>query len=295
MTEIDGTTQIAGVVGTPLSHTLSPAMHNAVYEELDLNWVYVPFEIRDEVGLRRFMALVPEMRCVGFNVTMPYKRAVLELCDEVAKAADMAGAVNTVHVVDGRLVGYNTDGRGLLEALESETGFTPRGKRVVIFGAGGAAGAAFVAFLLERAAHITIVNRQIDSADELLDRMTPHLGSIEARALPVSAADECVRQADLIVNATPVGMRPGEPSPVPLHNLHEGQVVYDMVYGTAQPTTLVTGAREAGATALDGLGMLVCQGATSVDIWNNSGQVRAPRETMRAAAERVLRQRRGNG
>ena len=129
---ISGTTRLAGVIGWPLDHTLSPIMHNAVYERLGLNWVYLPFEFSDEIGLRRFMALAPSLRCVGFNVTMPFKQAALELCDEVAMAANMAGAVNTVHVVDGRLVGYNTDGRGLLETLENEAGFAPAGKRVVI-------------------------------------------------------------------------------------------------------------------------------------------------------------------
>ncbi len=295
MITIDGSTKIAGVVGRPLAHSLSPAMHNAVYERLGLNWVYLPFEFSDEIGLRRFMALVPSLRCVGFNVTMPFKQAALELCDEVAMAANMAGAVNTVHVVDGRLVGYNTDGRGLLETLENEAGFAPAGKRVVILGAGGAAGAAFVAFLLGKAESIVIVNRDMDRADELLDRMRGHLGATTAAAISVMAAEEQVRAAHLIVNATPLGMNPGEPSPIPVDWLGPGQVVYDMVYGTAEPTALVAGARARGAVAFDGLGMLVCQGATAVDIWNDSKQIRTPRDVMRAAAEAALSARRAQG
>lgn len=288
MTSVDGHTKIAGVLGRPLGHSLSPAMHNAVYEELGLNWAYLPFELEDECGLRRFMALAPSLRCVGFNVTMPFKQPVLELCDEVAMAASMAGAVNTVHVVDGRLVGYNTDGRGLLEALETEAGFAPAGKEVVILGAGGAAGAAFVAFLLARAASITIVNRDMDRADELIDRMSGHLGAVEVSSVSVFAAESQVGSADLIVNATPAGMQPGDASPVRVDWLRPGQLVYDMVYGTAQPTALVAGARDIGATALDGLGMLVCQGAIAVDIWNDIRQVRTPREVMRRAAEDAL-------
>lgn len=295
MITIDGSTKIAGVVGRPLAHSLSPAMHNAVYERLGLNWVYLPFEFSDEIGLRRFMALAPSLRCVGFNVTMPFKQAALELCDEVAMAANMAGAVNTVHVVDGRLVGYNTDGRGLLETLENEAGFAPAGKRVVILGAGGAAGAAFVAFLLGKAESIVIVNRDMDRADELLDRMRGHLGATTAAAISVMAAEEQVRAAHLIVNATPLGMNPGEPSPIPVDWLGPGQVVYDMVYGTAEPTALVAGARAQGAVAFDGLGMLVCQGATAVDIWNDSKQIRTPRDVMRAAAEAALSARRTQG
>ncbi len=295
MHEIDGSTRIAGVVGRPLKHSLSPAMHNAVYERLGLNWVYLPFELADEVGLRRFMAAAASLRCVGFNVTMPFKQAALELCDEVAMAANMAGAVNTVHIVEGRLVGYNTDGRGLLETLELEAGFEPPGTRIVVLGAGGAAGAAFVAFLLGKAASITVVNRDMDRADELVDRMRGHLGATSAEAVPVMAAEAHVRAADLIVNATPLGMKPGEPSPIPVEWLGPGQIVYDMVYGTAEPTALVAGARERGAVAFDGLGMLVCQGATAIDIWNESKQIRTPRDAMRAAAEAALAKRRAAG
>lgn len=288
MNVIDGRTRLAGVVGSPLTRSLSPAMHNAVYHQLNLNWVYIPIEIPDEVGLRRFMALVPELRFVGFNVTMPFKRAVLELCDEVAMAANMAGAVNTVHCVDGRLVGYNTDGRGLIEALETDAGFSPAGKNVVIIGAGGAAGAAFVALILARAASVTVINRDVDNAEALVERMRPHLGSVRADALSVTTAFGAIGEADLVINATPVGMRPDEPSPIETSLLHPGQVVYDMVYGTAAPTALVTGARAAGAAAYDGLGMLVNQGATAVDIWNEINQRKTPRDVMRSAAERAL-------
>lgn len=288
MRAIDGRTKLAGVVGNPLTRSLSPVMHNAVYQQLNLDWVYIPIEIPDEVGLRRFMALVPELRFVGFNITMPFKRAVLELCDEVAMAASMAGAVNTVHCVDGRLVGYNTDGRGLLEALESDAGFHPAGKHIVIVGAGGAAGAAFVALILGRAASITIVNRDVDSAEALVDRMRPHLGAVTADALHVSVAGSAISSADLIINATPAGMHPGEPSPIDTTLMHPGQIAYDMVYGMPAPTAFVQGARAAGAVAFDGLGMLVCQGATAIDIWNEISQRKTPRDVMRSAAEHAL-------
>ncbi|TLM97335.1 MAG: shikimate dehydrogenase [Actinobacteria bacterium] len=292
MARINGKTKLAGVVGNPLGHSLSPAMHNAVYEQLGLDWVYVPLEVKDEMGLRRFFALAPSLPFVGFNITMPFKQAAMELCDEVAMAANMAGAVNAVHVVDGRLVGYNTDGRGLLEALQLEASFEPAGKDVVIVGAGGAAGAAFVAFLLGRAASVTVVNRDPIRADELVERLRPNLGPVRAASTSTAGAEEAVRTADLIVNATPAGMRLDDESPIPVEWVGPGQVVYDMVYGRTEPTRLVAGARQHGATAIDGLGMLVCQGATAVDIWNDSKQTRTPRETMRAAAEAALAARR---
>jgi len=295
MTVIRGTTQLAGVIGNPLGHSLSPAMHNAAYEQLGLDWVYVPLQVTDEIGLRRLLAAVQSLPFVGFNVTMPFKKAVLELCDEVATAASMAGAVNTVQCVDGRLVGYNTDGRGLLESLEQETGLHVGGKDVVLLGSGGAAGAAFVAFILAHAASVTVVSRNPQTADDLVSRMRPHLSDVVARVVGLEDARSAVSDAALIVNATPVGMHPDEASPLPVGWVGAGQVVYDMVYGTPQTTALVRESREAGAVAIDGLGMLVCQGATAVDIWKGSGQVRAPRDVMRQAAETELALRRSQG
>jgi shikimate dehydrogenase len=291
MDRINGTTQLAGVVGWPLDHSLSPAMHNAVYDQLGLDWVYVPLSVADEVGLRRLVAAVRSLPFVGFNVTMPYKAAILELCDEVATAAQMAGAVNTVHCVDGRLIGYNTDGRGLLEALEQDAGFDPAGKSVAILGAGGAAGGAFVALILARAGRITLVNREVARAEGLLERMGSHCASIRAEALPYSEAETAVREADLVINATSVGMRPDDPCPIPAQWLSREQVVLDMVYGTGQRTALVTCGEAVGATTLDGLGMLVCQGATAVDIWNTGSPERTPREVMLEAAKRAINQR----
>lgn len=291
MQEIRGSTSLAGLIGHPLSHTLSPAMHNAVYKHLDLDWVYLPLEVSDEVGLRRLIAAIRSMNFVGFNVTMPFKQSVLELCDEVAMAASMAGAVNAVHCADGRLVGYNTDGRGLLEALESEAGFVPAGKNVAILGAGGAAGATIVALILARATSVTVVNRDYQRAEDLVERMTPHLGSVRGSAAHISSAEEAIGNADLIVNATPVGMRPDDENLIPAAWIQPGQIVFDMVYGTEQPTALVREARARGAKALDGLGMLVCQAATAVDIWNDSKQIRTPRNVMREAAEKALEAR----
>jgi shikimate dehydrogenase len=263
-------------------------MHNAAYEELGLDWVYVPLRVDDELGLRRLLAAAPSLSVVGFNVTMPYKQAVLDLCDQVAAAASMAGAVNTIHCTEGRLVGYNTDGRGLLEALEREAGLNAAGTEVVILGSGGAAGAAFVAFILAKAAKITVVSRNQVTANELVDRMSSHLGSIEARACTFEESPAVIAGASLVVNTTPLGMAADDPSPIRAGSVGPGQVVYDMVYGRLEPTALVRESSEAGALALDGLGMLVSQGAIAIDIWDANAQRHAPRDVMRAAAEREL-------
>jgi len=285
---VNGRTRLAGVVGWPLSHTLSPAMHNAAYARMGLDWVYLPLPVADEDALAKLVDAVRVLPFVGFNVTMPYKRAVLEMCDEVAMLAQMAGAVNTVHVVDGRLIGYNTDARGLLESLELDAGFSPEGRRVVLVGAGGAAAAALVAFVLGKAGEVTVVNRTRERAEDLVERMRPHLRGVNVDAYGTDEAQSFVRSADLIVNATPVGMAEGDPSPVPVEWLRPGQVVADMIYRPAI-TPLLEGARRAGARAVGGLGMLVSQGATAIDIWSDSSsQAHAPRDVMRSAAEEAL-------
>jgi shikimate dehydrogenase len=295
MQDVGGATRLAGVIGHPLEHSLSPAMHNAAYEHMGLDWIYVPLHVPDEVGLRRLVAAIRSLDVVGFNVTMPFKRSLLELCDEVAAAASMAGAVNTVHCTEGRLVGYNTDGRGLLEALRLEASFDPADKDIVILGAGGAAAAAVVAFILGRAAKVTVASRDLCRSEQLMEAMMPHMGAVRADAIALQEAEEAVRSADLIVNATPVGMSPGDPNLITPAWVGPGQVVYDMVYGTADPTALVSESRSVGAIALDGLGMLVCQGATAIDIWAGGSEIPAPREVMQAAAEDALRARLARG
>jgi shikimate dehydrogenase len=288
MTHIDGRTRLAGVIGWPLEHTLSPAMHNAAYEALGLNWVYIPLPLRDGAELIRLASIVKSLPVVGFNVTMPYKRVMLNMCDEVAAMAQLAGAVNAVHVVDGKLIGYNTDGRGLVESLASEAGFQPEGRNVVILGAGGASGASVVGMILGKAARITVAARREEMSEALVDRLQGRTRSTEVETCAMGEElRSVVEGADLIVNATPVGMGADDASLVPAEWMHEGQVVADMIYRPAE-TALLREAKAAGATAVGGLGMLVAQGAIALEIWNDGATVAAPRDVMRAAAEAEL-------
>jgi shikimate dehydrogenase len=285
---IAGTPRLAGVTGWPVGHSLSPAIHNAAYREMDLDWVYVPLpveHVRDLPALAEALRVLP---FVGLNVTMPYKDPVMELCDEVSTVAELSGAVNAVHVRDGRLFGYNTDGRGMCASLESEAGFAVKGSNVVLVGAGGAAASAFVAFVLEGAASVTIVNRTLARAEAVLSRLDGRTRDTAVAALvPDADAREAVAGADLLVNATPLGMRSDDALPVPAEWLHEGLLVADMVYRPSV-TPLLAQARLAGARVLGGLGMLVEQAAMSIEIWNEDAHQRAPRETMRAAAAAAL-------
>jgi len=288
--EINGRTRPTAVIGWPVAHSLSPAMHNAAYAALGLNWVCIPLAIPDQKALFSFVEAARRLPIVGFNVTMPYKQAMVELCDEVATLAQMAGAVNTVHCVDGQLMGYNTDGRGMLETLTADAGFDPAGKSVAIVGSGGAAGAAVTALILGKAGQLALVNRDVGRAEQLLERVESRLRGLAVNVYPLDAsAASAVREADLVINATPVGMGARDPSPVPAAWLREGQVVLDMVYRPGT-TALVDEATRAGATAMSGLGMLVAQGALAVDIWAGAdrAQVRAPRDVMRAAAESAM-------
>lgn len=285
---IDGTTRLAGLIGWPLDHTLSPAMHNAAYEALGLDWVYVPLAVRDGAALTKVVAGLRGLPFVGFNVTMPYKHLMLNLCDEVATQAQLAGAINTVQVRDGKLIGYNTDGRGLLESLEEGADFTPEGRRAVVVGAGGAAGAAVVALVLARAAHVVVAGRRLEQAEDLVDRVAGHARETELVAVETGPRlEEHVAAADLLVNATPLGMQSGDELPVPKEWLQPGQVVSDLVYRPAE-TELMRAAAARGARPVGGLGMLVAQGAISIEIWNEAGRSHAPRDIMRAAAEAAL-------
>ena len=287
-TDINGSTRLAGVIGWPIEHSLSPAIHNAACARLGLDWVYIPLPVRESADVPAVVTAIRSLPFVGFNVTMPYKRLMLELCDEVAAQAKLAGAVNTVQVVDGRLMGYNTDGRGLLESLRDDAGFDPEGKRAAVLGSGGAASAIVAALVLARVAHITIVSRDPARADELIARMAPYAHDTEL--VVVQAGDgsgPLVQAADLVVNSTPLGMRPDDPSPVRGEWLHPGQVISDMIYSPPN-TPLLRAAETAGATAVGGLGMLVAQGAISLEIWNADSTISAPRDVMRHAACAVL-------
>jgi shikimate dehydrogenase len=292
---IDGATKLAGLIGWPLDHTLSPAMHNAAYEALGLDWVYVPLAIRDGADLTKVVAAIRALPFVGFNVTMPYKRLMLNVCDEVASQAQLAGAVNTVQVRDGRLIGYNTDGRGFLECLEREADLVPEGRRAVILGAGGAAGAALVALVLARAAHVVVAARRIEQAEFLVERVSGHARGTEILAVETNQdLRDLVETADLVVNATPLGMSEGDESPVDPSWLQPGQVVSDMIYSPTE-TRLMRDALARGARPVGGLGMLVAQGAMSIEIWGDAEGTQAPRDVMRAAAEAEMAAVAGRG
>jgi len=275
---IDGATRLAGVIGWPVKHSLSPAMHNAAYAALGLNWCYVPLPVQpDKLGdaLRGARAL----GLAGVNVTIPHKEAVIPYLDHLSAAAGAIGAVNTVTIeADGSLSGDNTDVFGFLAALE-RAGVEVAGRTALLLGAGGAARAAAYG-LLTRGARVRILARTAGRAVVLAGDMRQSIpgAAIEPIAAPCPA--------DLVVNCTPVGMWPHEAeSPLPAGlALRPGMAVMDMVYRPLE-TRLLSQARAAGAQLISGLDMLVYQGAAAFERW--VGQP-APADVMRAACLRAL-------
>ncbi len=280
---ISGKIKICGIIGDPIEHTMSPVMHNAAFARMGLDYLFVPFRVRKE-GLRQAIDGVRGLNIRGLGVTIPHKVAVIPLLDELDPLAEKIGAVNIIVNDDGVLKGYNTDAGGFLQALLSR-GVEPEGKNVVVLGAGGASRA--VSFILaERGANLVVVNRTGDKAKELADRILASFHR-ETQALKLDGENlaGALSQADILVNATSVGMSPNiDGTLLPAKLLKPDLVVCDIVYNPIR-TRLLREAEEAGAKAVSGLDMLVWQGALAFELWTG---LKAPVALMREEVVKVL-------
>ena len=279
--------QPVGLIGWPVEHSVSPAMHNAAFEALGLPWRYTllptpPGQVK---------AALDRLKTGGFrgaNVTVPHKQAVMPYLDGVDEAARPIGAVNTVITREGRLVGYNTDVDGFLAALR-EAGFAPAGGRALVLGAGGAARAVVYGLLWSGIREVAVLNRTPERAHTLvsdLGSLHGWLGKMHVLPFTPETLIESGRATDLLVNATPVGTWPGvdgsiwpDVVPLPAH-----LAVFDLVYNPLD-TRLLRQARESGAQPIGGLEMLVQQGALAFEMWTAE---RPPLDIMRAAAQQAL-------
>jgi shikimate dehydrogenase len=281
MKEIKGTTRITGIIGYPITHTFSPKMHNAAFTHLGLDYVYVPFDVKPE-DLKAAIQGLRALNVAGVNVTIPHKENVIPLLDEVDKDAQIIGAVNTIQNREGRLIGYNTDGQGFLDALRITGKFDPTGKKVVLLGAGGAARAVSVMLCKEGISALSICDMVEEKAKKLTKDLKEHF-ELEIEVCPPKEKEMAVaiKEADLVINATPVGMHPSDnESPLPEGiRFHEKEHVFDLVYNPSE-TLFIKAAKAAGAKHQNGLGMLLRQGAVAFQIF--TGQ-EAPVEVMRAA------------
>jgi shikimate dehydrogenase len=261
---ISGKTRLLALIGHPVEHSLSPAMHNASFAADGLDYVYVALDVEPE-DLSLAVRGAAALRFHGFNVTMPHKRAILPLLDDVDEGALISGAVNTVVVENSTLRGYNTDGSGLVEACR-EAGIELAGTRVLLLGAGGVAAAIALAFGCEGMGELRIANRSVEHAIELRDKLRGE-GLKKVEVYPPDAPDQAARDAELIVNATSLGMKDGDPLPIPVEHLDEGRVVCDAVYRPGRDTDLIREARKRGARVVTGERMLLYQGVLAQQLW----------------------------
>ena len=288
---IDGQTQLVGVMGWPVEHSLSPVMHNAAFDALGMNWRYVAFPVRPgQLG-----EAIEGLKALGFrgtNVTVPHKEAVISHLDQIPPRVKQFGAVNTI-IVDRdekgqcTLSGENTDVQGFVHAL-AQQGFDVKGQRVLIVGAGGGARGVVYGLRGAGAASVMVLNRTPERAEALVADLSAqgHATRLGSAALTPEALEGYAADVDLLVNTTTVGMWPHtegsvwpERRPLPPH-----LAVCDLVYRPLE-TRLLQQARAAGALVLDGLGMLIAQGALSFEMWTGAWP---PEDVMRAACTDIL-------
>jgi shikimate dehydrogenase len=277
-------TALVGLLGWPVHHSISPAMQNAAFRALNLDWAYLPLATPPE-SLPDALAGLKALGFRGANVTIPHKEQAILGLDEVTPEARSLGAVNTLVVSDGKLVGHNTDVAGFLAALDN-AGCSPR--RAVVLGAGGAARAA-VYGLHSRGVTVTVANRSPRRAQGLVSALAAHSLRADTCLLDTLALRDALSRADLLVNATPVGMWPATgATPLPSGiGLHPGLAVMDLIYNPLE-TLLLRQARQEGAMVINGMDMLIHQGAIAFQLW--TGQ-EAPLAVMRQAALAALEQR----
>lgn len=280
---ITGKTKICALIGDPVEHSMSPVMHNAAFQKLGLDYAYLAFRVSPpELG--KAVAGLRALNVVGFNITIPHKVTVIPFLDGLDPLAEKIGAVNTVVNKDGELRGYNTDAEGFLQALKKH-GIKPKGKKIVIIGAGGAARA--IAYILaEKGADITITNRkqELDWAESIAQTIEEDL----KKKVPVYDLEEltlAVKDTDVLVNATSVGMSPDrENSPAPVKLLTKIPAVFDIVYNPLE-TRLIREAKKVGAVTVGGVDMLAWQGAIAFEKWTGE---KAPVALMRQEAVKML-------
>ena len=283
---ITSKTKTLGIFGYPISHTLSPAMHNAVIKALGLDMVYLPFEVKPP-NLKEAINGIKSLGIIGVNITIPHKESVIRFLDDISEEARLVGAVNTIVYKDRKLVGYNTDGSGYMASLKEELGFNPKSKRIIIIGAGGAARGILAALATQKPKSITVANRTLSRAVSLIKAFKGKFRDtrFEAIDLDNNMLKMSFNSVDLLINTTSVGMKQSKALKIPLETLPKIAIVSDIIYNPLE-TLLLKKAKKLGLTTHGGLGMLVHQGARSFKLWTGMD---APMNVMRKAALKALK------
>lgn len=261
-------TKLTGIIGTPIKQSFSPKIHNRAFQYLDLNYIYIPFDVVQQ-DLSKTVAAMKALKFRGFNVTMPYKQEIIGCLDEVSEDARIIGAVNTVVNQNGKLVGYNTDGRGYVQSLGDE-GIHIQDRTFVIAGAGGAARSVAVQLALDGAKKITILNRTIEKAHDIAQLIGRNISdvSIEVNCLENKILEKAVEEADVLIHSTSLGMYSMRESSIIEDEriLPSNLVVSDLIYNPAK-TKLLQQAENRGCKTINGLGMLIGQAAIAFELW----------------------------
>ena len=281
--EVKSTTSLYGIFGHPVEHSLSPVMHNNGFSDLDLDCVYVAFDILPS-NIGEAVNAIRALGISGVNVTIPHKQRIMTYLDEISSDAMLVGAVNTVSNVDKRLIGFNTDVGGLLRALKSDLDYTPEGTKVFLVGAGGASRAVIVGLCRNYVSEIVIVNRTLSKAEDLAKEFSDHFPKVDFKAVMLSD-EERIKQSivgsDIVINSSSAGMKRENPLDLPLYLLPKHAGIYDLVYDPTD-TPLVRDAKKLGLKAHSGHSMLLYQGVEAFEIWTG---LTAPVDTMKKALD----------
>lgn len=271
---ISGKTKIVGLFGYPVEHSLSPDMHNAAFGQLGLDYCYVTFSVHPD-SLGDAVRSIRALSLGGVNVTVPHKEKVMEFLDDINEEARFIGAVNTIKNDGGRLTGFNTDGRGFMQSLSGD-GIDVKDKKVLIVGTGGAA-RAIGYYLCKEASKVHLFDIDKPKAEALAG----HLNGVRQNAVTIDPAslksNDFMGSMDIIINATPLGLKPGDPLPLDISMIKKEQVICDLIY---KETPILRAAAEKGCKTMNGLGMLLWQGVLAFEIWTGT---RPPVDVMKEA------------
>ncbi len=265
------------VIGDPIEHSLSPAMHNAAFRILNLDCVYMAMRVRAD-ELEGSMKAMRSLNIAGFNVTIPHKVAVIRYLDRLDDTSIKANAVNTVEVKDGKWIGHNTDIYGFLKPIRDRH-ITLKDKDILLLGAGGAARAVVVGLAEEGIANLVVANRSIENAKMLIEGLKSRIDiKFDTKFIRLDEARLYAKGSNMIINSTPLGMN-NEPSIIKADDMDENSIIYDLVYRPMN-TPLIQEALSINTKIIYGYEMLLEQGARAFEIWFN---IEAPRDIMKMA------------
>lgn len=266
---ISGDAKKAAVIGNPVSHSLSPKLHNYLLNQYRIDGVYIPIAIK-ATDLKDFVAVAPKLGFQGFNVTLPFKEKIIKHLDKIDETAELIGAVNTVTVEGGKLVGTNSDSYGFIKNIkETHPDYIFTGQTAIILGAGGVARSVCHALASQGVRKILIVNRTLENAEKLAEYFTKHadqLNNCRFEAVRWDDREDILPMADILVNATPLGMVECEPLDLKILGLNKKALVVDVVY-TPYETKLIVEAKCRGNRVVTGIGMLIHQATVGFEKW----------------------------